>query len=154
VYGTMALLLCTHYNATYDVAFKFAGSDQEIWIRNLTYLNPVPATLEVPFDVTGSYYYDLSHPTSAYTAIMWAFNQLLVGTGTTNPIFSQKVPNYIGTLAQTTALGNFIEGSMRLRSLLNKCSATSRLVSSTQISSCKSQYCAFLNPLTQKNSTD
>jgi hypothetical protein len=111
VYNEMVLLQCTLYNVTYDVGFDFAGTDQSIEIRTLAYGDAVPARLEVPFDVTGSFYYDSSVSYATYTSLLWAFGQLLIGTGTTNPIFGQYVPNYWGTLAQITALKGFIEGS-------------------------------------------
>ena len=114
VYNEMVLLQCTLYNATYDVGFDFAGTGQSIEIRTLVYGDAVPASSGVPYDITGSTYYDLSVSSVTYTSLLWAFGQLLIGTGTTNPFFGQYVPNYTGTLAQVTALKGFIEGSKGL----------------------------------------
>jgi hypothetical protein len=113
-YNEMVLLQCTLYNVTYDVGFDFADTDQNIEIRTLVYGDAVPTSSEVPYDVTGSFYYDLSVSYATYTSLLCAFGQLLIGTGTTNPIFGQYVPNYTGTLAQITALKGFIESSKGL----------------------------------------
>jgi hypothetical protein len=109
VYNEMVLLQCTLYNVTYDVGFDFADTDQNIEIRTLVYGDAVPARPEVPI-----FYYDSSVSNATYTSLLWAFGQLLIGTGTTNPMFGQYVPNYTGTLAQITALKGFIEGSKSL----------------------------------------
>jgi hypothetical protein len=114
IYNEMVLLQCKLYNVTYDVGFDFAGTDQSIKIRTLVYGYAVATILEVPYDITPSFYNDLSVSYVTYTSLLWAFGQLLIGTGTTNPFFDQYVPNYIGTLAQITALKGIIEGSKDL----------------------------------------
>jgi hypothetical protein len=104
------LLQCTLYNATYDVQFSFSGTNQDIRISNLTYLNAAPVTLESKdtgrtWEGKGD---TLTTPT--YAAIMWAFNQLLVGISLAIPSM-QITPKYIGTLVQITALGRYVDGT-------------------------------------------
>ena len=82
----------------------------------------MPASTEVAYDVTPSFYNDLSVSYATYTSLLWAFGQLLIGTGTTSPFYGQYLPNYTGTLAQITALEGFIEGSKGLTFKSNKCS--------------------------------
>ena len=101
VYTKTMVLQCTLYNATYAVQFNFNGTHQDIRTSIVKYLNPVPAVLDT--------YKDDEKTSAAYTAIMWAFNELLVGTGTMAPGHGQTVPNYVGTLAQSTALRKYIE---------------------------------------------
>jgi hypothetical protein len=112
VYNEMVLLQCTLYNVTYDIGFDFAGTDQSIEIRTLVYGDAVP----VHFNATPSShnYNDLSVSYATYTSLLWAFGQLLIGTGTTAPSLGQYTPDYTGTLAQITALKGFIEGSKGL----------------------------------------
>jgi hypothetical protein len=110
-YNEMVLLQCELYSVTYDVGFDFAGTGQSIEIRTLVYGYAVPTILEVPYDIIHD---DLIVSYMTYTSLLWAFGQLLIGTGTINPFVGQNVPNYIGTLAQITALKGFIEGSKGL----------------------------------------
>jgi hypothetical protein len=109
VYGEMTLLQCLLYNASYEVSFSFSGSDQDIKVRNVTYHGASTVDSEVQ-DQTAAGYPDLDAPSSAYTAVMWAFGQLLDGNGITNPYGGQFAPDYTGTLAQITSLRKFIEG--------------------------------------------
>ena len=108
-YGTITLLQCMLYNATYDVDFNFSGSDQEVKLTGVEYHGASPVSLQILGEGYIPSYEELSNPNVTYTSIMWAFNQVLVGTGTTNPAWGQDVPNYTGTLAQITALRAFIE---------------------------------------------
>ena len=100
VYTKTMMLQCTLYNATYAVQFNFSGTNQDIRTSNVKYLNPVPPVLDT---------YQDRNTSTAYTAIIWAFNQLLVGTGIMAPGHGQTIPNYVGTLAQSTALRKYIE---------------------------------------------
>lgn len=110
--GTITILQCTLFNATYYVDFRFSGGNQEVKITDLTYHSPVNITDQiVDFDTVPPTAEDLSNPGVTYTAVMWAFNQVLIGSGTTNTDAEQPVPIYTGTLAQITALRQFIEGT-------------------------------------------
>jgi hypothetical protein len=101
---------CTLYNATYDVDFNFSDVDQDVHITSVAYHDASPVVLSVLYCEGVTSCATLSAPDVTYTSIMWAFSQVLVGAGTSNPAWQQDVPNYTGTLAQITALDRFIEG--------------------------------------------
>ena len=105
-YTDEVLLQCQLYNASYHVAFKYSGSQQDVTIKDLILLNPVPPELQMASEDSDA---AEANPIFSYTSIMWAFGKLLVGSGIVDATFGQAAPSYAYTLVQTTKLQPLLE---------------------------------------------
>ena len=84
--GYMEILECSLHNASYNVQFELGGDGQQSVSATRTLLEPMPATLALPSDMSE---YDASGVFEYYT-LMQSYVVYVIGATTTAPLYTSK----------------------------------------------------------------